>query len=287
MRSLHEADVRQAALAIGLPQEWSDRLLAQLSGSDAPVARFEGAHLLYYFGALLIIGASGWFITASWDTLPGLILFGVGAFYLLVLGAAAHALSRSPATFIPGGVLMTAAVCMTPLMIYGLERQLGWWPAGDPGGYSRFHPWIHGSWVLMEAVTVLMAGVALRLVRFPFITAPAAYALWYMSMDATQLLFHTEITFHQECWVSIAFGAAMLLVGFFAESRTTEDFSFWFYLFGLLALCGGLSLLGDGTQLGKLGLLRHSHGADRHRTAAAAPHLCSVWRHRRLYLPGR
>ncbi len=31
-------------------------------------------------------------------------------------------------------------------------------------------------------MTILVAAVALKRIRFPFVTAPAAYALWYMSM---------------------------------------------------------------------------------------------------------
>ena len=120
MRSWTEAEVRQAAGTAGLPTEWADRLLAQLNssaGGEGRVARFEAAHILYYFGALLIIGAMGWFVTMSWDTLPGVFLSGVGAVYLLLFGGVGYALSRRPSTFVPGGVLMTAAVAMTPLIV--------------------------------------------------------------------------------------------------------------------------------------------------------------------------
>jgi hypothetical protein len=140
---------------------------------------------------------------------------------------------------------------MTPLAVYGIERQIGWWPSADPGAYTRFHPYINASWVLMELWTVLIAAAMLRLVRFPFITAPAAYALWYMSMDGTALLFGTHWTYKQECHISIAFGVVMMLAAFLVDSRFDLDYSFWFYLFGLLTFSGGLTFLGDGTQLGK------------------------------------
>lgn len=103
----------------------------------------------------------------------------------------------------------------------------------------------------MEAVTILAAAVALNFVKFPFVTAPAAYALWYMSMDVTSLLFGHFWTFKQECWISVIFGLVMLAIGFVADGETEMDFAFWFYLFGLLAFTGGLTLLGDGSQLGK------------------------------------
>jgi len=50
-------------------------------------------------------------------------------------------------------------------------------------------PYINASWVVMEVATIAVAGALLWVVRFPFITAPAAYALWYLSMDGTALIF--------------------------------------------------------------------------------------------------
>ena len=251
MKNFTESQLQAAVARAGLEPGVFDRIRSALLSEPETAAAFEPAHIAYYLGALLIIGAMGWFITNAWDTLSGLTIFAVALAYALAFGTVGVLLYRRPATMIPGGLLSAVAVCMTPLAVYGIERKLGWWPSLDPGGYSNFHPWINGSWVLMEAVTILVAAVFLRYVRFPFITAPAAYALWYMSMDGTDLLFGKQWTFHQECWISVAFGVVMLAVAYFADGETERDFSFWFYLFGLLTFTGGLSLLGDGTQIGK------------------------------------
>jgi hypothetical protein len=40
----------------------------------------------------------------------------------------------------------------------------------------------------MEVGTVAAGLVALRYFRFPFLTAPIAFALWFMSMDLTPLI---------------------------------------------------------------------------------------------------
>lgn len=40
----------------------------------------------------------------------------------------------------------------------------------------------------MELATVAAGLIALRFVRFPFVTAPIAFALWYMSMDLTPII---------------------------------------------------------------------------------------------------
>jgi hypothetical protein len=251
MRKISEAELRTAVARAGFVDDTFDRICAALGDPAEAQPGFEAAHIAYYLGALLIIGAMGWFITSAWDSLSGLTIFAVALVYALIFGGVGVMLYGKPATRIPGGLLTAVAVCMTPLAVYGIERQMGWWPASDPGGYSNFHPLINGSWVGMEAVTILVAAIALKFVRFPFITAPAAYALWYMSMDATSLAFGRNWSFKQECWISVGFGLVMLGVAYFADGETDKDFAFWFYLFGVLAFSGGLTLMGDGNQLGK------------------------------------
>jgi hypothetical protein len=141
---------------------------------------------------------------------------------------------------------------MTPMLIYGIEKSLGWWPQAYPGSYTNFHPYINANWVWMEIATIIASLIAIYFVRFPFLTAPAAYALWYLSMDATALIYGKFWTFHQECRISILFGLAMLLAAYLLDGRTRLDFPFWFYLFGLLTFSGGLTLLGEGHQLGRI-----------------------------------
>ena len=94
----------------------------------------------------------------------------------------------------------------------------------------------------MELGTVIAGAVALRFVPFPFLTFPIAFALWYMSMDLSPLLFgKTYWEGPQSFWVSLAFGLGVLLTTFFLDRRTKEDYAFWGYLFGLLAFWGGLA----------------------------------------------
>lgn len=251
MQRYTRVEIQSAALKAGVAEDTLDRIFAALSDGPAAGAQFETAHTAYYLGALLIIGAMGWFVTNAWDRLSGVALFLVAVVYALAFAGAAKALAPRAGTRLPAGLLTTVAVCMTPLAVYGIEKQMGWWPATVPGGYAEFHPLINGSWVWMECATILVAAIALRFVRFPFVTAPAAYALWYLSMDATALVFGKQWTFKQECWISVGFGVVMLLLGYFADGETDLDFAFWFYLFGLLTFTGGLTLLGDGSQLGK------------------------------------
>jgi len=243
--------LRIAVERAGLSPDIFESIRSALIVDEDSAPSFELAHISYYLGALLIIGAMGWFITSAWDRLSGSTLTAIAIAYAILFGTVGVRLSAKAATKIPGGLLTTVAVCMTPLAVYGLERTLGWWPATEPGSYTRFHPWINASWVVMELVTVAVAAIALRFIRFPFVTAPAAYALWYLSMDATAWLFGVHWTFRQECRISVIFGIAMLVAAYLLDGMPELDFSFWFYLFGLLTFTGGLTLLGGGSQFGK------------------------------------
>jgi hypothetical protein len=251
MRKISANELRAAIERAGLPADTFERIREALKAEPENTPAFEAAHISYYLGALLIIGAMGWFVTNAWDTLSGLTLSAIAVAYGVLFGGVGYNLFRKPSTKIPGGLLVAVAVCMTPMAVYGVERAIGWWPLNDPGSYTNFHPYINASWVVMECITIAVAVIALKFVPFPFITAPAAYALWYLSMDATALLAHGHWTFHEQCWISVFFGLAMLITAYIVDGVFELDFAFWFYLFGLLTFSGGLSLLDSGSQLGK------------------------------------
>ena len=96
----------------------------------------------------------------------------------------------------------------------GCNAGSGWWTLADPGSYSGFHEWIKGGWVLHGTRgRCSRVAVALWFVRFPFLTAPISFALWYMSMDLTPVLFGVgDSNFHLEkntCGFSLGFGLLM------------------------------------------------------------------------------
>ena len=68
--------------------------------------------------------------------------------------------------------------------------------------------------------------VALRFFRFPFLTFPIAFALWYMTMDLTPLLYRRkEFTWVEELHVSLYFGFAVVAVAYLMVS-TWRFYSF-------------------------------------------------------------
>ena len=212
-------------------------------------ARFTGLHVAYYFGALVVIAAMGWLLTLGFQRMGPWAVSAIAAAYAAAFIAFGARMWRSADLRVPGGLLFTMAVCMTPLVIWGVEKGTGFWPASDPGNYRDFYPYIRSSWIWMEAGTLLAALFALRKARFPFLVAPASVALWFMSLDlAAYLSPGKEWTFPLGQEVSIVFGLAMLFVAYLVDHRTQEDFAFWLYLFGMTALWSALTSMDSGSE---------------------------------------
>jgi hypothetical protein len=221
--------------------------------AEAPARRFTGLNVAYYFGALLVIGAMGWLMTLGWEAFGGKGIFLISSLYAVFFTVAGLRLLAEPQTRTPGGLLVTVAVCMTPLAVYGFERMTGLWPHSDPGAYRGFFPWIRGGWFAMEAATVIAGLLALRRVKFPFLVAPIALVLWFMSMDAVPALLHAE------AWqgdiarrVSIAFGLGMMFVAFQIDHRTEEDYAFWLYFFGMISFWGAVTSMHSDSERNRL-----------------------------------
>ena len=217
------------------------------------VPQFNFANVAYYFGALIIILGMGFYLTVAWENLGGGGIFILASIYIFVFVMIGQHLWFKRELKIPGGLLVSVAVCLVPLAIYGFQRMVGIWPYGDPGKYTNYHVWVKASWFYMEVGTILAGLLALRWIRFPFLTLPIAYSLWYMSMDLTPLIFGQEqFTWNQRCLVSFWFGIANLIIAFLIDGRIRRsqgDFAFWLYLSGLLAFWGGLTFMNSGDEL--------------------------------------
>jgi hypothetical protein len=248
----HE-DLTIVASSMGLTPEAIDRVWNGLCARSAARPRFDGVHVAYYFGALIVIAAMGFFMTLAWDAVGG---FGLAAFataYGVAFWFAGETLwKRGMST--PGGLLFTMAVCMAPLAVYGIQDAIGMWAQGDPGAYRDYYTRVRGSWITLELATIGVGAAALLHRPFPFLMMPVTVALWFMSMDLTPLLFgKAELTWDEREWVSVWFGLAMLLASYWVDlkNRLRQDFAFWGYLFGLLAFWGGLSIMDSGSELSK------------------------------------
>ncbi|MGJ0506222.1 MAG: hypothetical protein ACR652_03625 [Methylocystis sp.] len=230
--------------------------LAARAASAAPAdqpPRYDVVHVLWYAGALIVLGAMGMFSTLAFGLWGDrALLTTAGVYAAMFLAAGAWLWRRGLRT--PGGLLVTCAVGMAPLAIYALQSLAGHSPVDAPGGYKDFYVWIKSSWMPMELGTIAAALLALVFYPFPFLTMIIAFCLWFLSMDLTPWLMGAQsFTWDQRATVSLCFGLLVLAVAWLVDlkQRRNGDFAFWLHLFGLMAFWGGLSMQHEGGELGK------------------------------------
>jgi len=244
-------DFDAAAREAALPAPQAARLWQELETRAAARPHFSGVYIAYYAGALIILGAMGWYMTRSWERLGGGGIAALAGVYGLLFLATGLSMWRKPPLRVPAGLLCTVAVGMVPLVVYGIERLTGFWPKGAPPAYETLRPLVNGNRLAMELATIAAALLALRRIRFPFLTAPLAVALWCLSMDLSDYLLGRRGPWYEHCWISVSVGAAMLVAGMVVDRKTEEDYAFWLYLFGLMAFWGGLTSLPSTHEWGK------------------------------------
>jgi hypothetical protein len=207
---------------------------------------------------MLMISACAWFLGDKWQALgsPG-ILATVSVY--IVIAAGLGSWLRTKGYVVVGGLLITVAVCLVPLLTYAIEDMAGLWPSEHPGRYANYYPWINGSWIVMELATIAAAAIALLYVRFAFLTAPIAFSFWFLSMDLAALLTkNADLSWEARQWISVIIGLFILIVGFGLEKLfhkpgepRSEDFAFWCYLFGMFAFWGGLTSMDSDSEISK------------------------------------
>jgi len=266
--SFTEEDIRAAGKAISLPGEQVDGLLAVLRASQANRAtpqalqanpervRFDLVHVLWYMGALIVIGAMGLFSTLAFQMMGGGALTITALVYAALFTVAGFHLWHDRGLRTPGGLMIAIAVAMVPLAVYGIQDEFGLWgKSGDPGHYGSFYEWIKSSWIPMEIATVVAGLVALRFFPFSFITAIVAWSLWFLSMDLAPWLFKAEdLSWELRKRVSMMFGLVVLIVAWATDLKRDQrqDIAFWLYLSGLLAFWGGLTLSDSDSEIAKV-----------------------------------
>jgi hypothetical protein len=264
---IEEADLTAAVAAGIIDPETKKRLLAFARGREvaravpprlAPALRFDAVHVLYYAGALIVIGAMGLFSTTAFSAMGGWALTATAVVYAAGFTALGRRLWAKPETRTPGGLAVAVAVSMAPLAIYGAQDALDLWSFGErPGAYQDFFPLMNASWVYMELGAIAASALALRFFPFPFIVMIASVALWFLSMDLALLILRHHPTGFDDDWelrrkVSLGFGAAMIAAAWALDLKWAAlgDFGFWLHLFGALTFWGAISS-GSGDEFGE------------------------------------
>ena len=257
-------DLKRAVAAGVLDSAAAERLVAFLAAdarnvvgvAGAPArTRFDLVHLLWYCGALLIIGAMGLFSTTAFMALGGKALALVALVYGALFGLAGDYLWRKKGLTTPGGLLIAIAVSMAALLVYGLQEGYGLW-GGDktPGSMRDFYHFVKSGWLPMEIATIAAAGLALTRYRFPFLVAIIAFLLWFMSMDiAAWIVGDAKLDWEVRRKVSILFGLCMIGLAWLVDMRQRKaDFAYWLHIFGIIVFWGGITFKASGTPLDKV-----------------------------------
>ncbi len=260
LNSMNDA-LRAARDAGVIDAETFERLSAFFAQREAAVATppdqaptFNFVNLLWYLGALIVLGAMGLFSTTAFGLWGAKALLATSIAYAVGFAAAGGYLWRKRDLRTPGGLLVACAVGMAPLFIYSVQALAGHDPTEAAQSYKDFYVWIKSSWLPMETGTIVAAVLALACFPFPFLVMIIAFALWFMSMDLTPWLLEVEdFTWQQRANVSMLFGAAMLAVAWLVDLKRWKggDFAFWLHLFGLMAFWGGLTAQHGGDEFGK------------------------------------
>ncbi|HBC76686.1 MAG TPA: DUF2157 domain-containing protein [Candidatus Wallbacteria bacterium] len=223
-------------------------------GGRSTKSSFTVENVIYFFGALIIIAAMTFFIGVTFEKLGGPGIAVVSALYITAFVIAGRTLYFDHGHETPGGLLITIAVCIVPLFIYGVEVTFNFWPENNtPGSYHQYHIWVKSSWIFMEIGTIAAGALALKYFKIPFLTMPIAVSAWYLSMDLTPLLFGSDsFAWEERLLVSCISGIIMMFVAYHYDRRTEKDYSFWLYMFGVIAFWGSLSFMkGSGGEFGK------------------------------------
>ncbi len=217
--------------------------------------RFDLANVLWYLGALIVMGAMSLFSTLAFSLMGSPALLVTAIVYAMVFVFAGHYLWHKRDLTTPGGLLITVAVSMAPLAIFALQDMLGWWAGqAKPGNYRDFYIWIKGGFIPMEVGTIIASLIALRYYRFPFILMIAAMALWFMSMDVADWLkgIDAYASFSLRQKVSMVFGLVLIPIAWAVDlARKDKDFGFWLHLVGAITFWGGLSAQSSDSELSK------------------------------------
>src|SRR5579863_10462420 len=99
-------DLIWAASTSVITEAQADALWHALEKRGDVRPRFDLAHLAYYFGALIVMSAMGWFMTLAWENLGGPGICGISALYAVCFVLAGRTLWRLQMK-VPGGLLIT------------------------------------------------------------------------------------------------------------------------------------------------------------------------------------
>ena len=209
--------------------------LERLLPAEAVRPRWSSAGFLVYFGAFVVLAATGTLLSILAEDHGDAALAGYSALATAAALALALGLDQSGRD-VAAGVFATLAVVFFAVLVGSLESVLG---IVDPDAVDGdYQP---GTLVL-EALTIGAALVALRRFRAPLLLLPACVTFWIASVDLSSLLSWGDAA---EV-VSLFVGAALIATGFVVDRAGFRPFAFWPHAVGGVVFGGAALALVEG-----------------------------------------
>jgi hypothetical protein len=222
------------------------------------------ANAFFYLGGVVAILGISLYVTWGFEQHSGLELAFIAAAIMAASFIGGVALLRK-GTMVPAGILGTLAVVATPLLVYGIQKHLGYWPTyggdGDVGSYRSYHTMVGDQWLIMEIATLVAAVAAISVIRMPFLVMPVSVTLWYLCMDLAQRVVHGQSDGYHPGYfetyrnMSLWFGLVVLAIGFATDlflHKKERGFAFWLYLSGMATFWGALASMDSTNEVSKL-----------------------------------
>jgi hypothetical protein len=231
--------------------EQSQKLMEFLDKQPNTSPKFNFTNVLYYIGGMIAIGAMTLFMNLGWESFGGVGIVLISLFYGLA-GVKLANVFKSKELAIPAGICGTFVIALTPIAVYGIQHAIGAWP--DDSVYRDYHRYIKWHWLYMELSTLAVGAIVAWKYKYPFLVMPIAVTFWYLTMDLSAIITGGDYSWELRKIVSLYSGLLMIALGFWVDIRTRnkEDYSFWLYLFGVIAFWGGMSLQYSDSEMSKL-----------------------------------
>lgn len=216
----------------------ASQLWEGLSARHEGETKFNLLNIVWYGGSGLVILALMWILSLVAKTPQALTAMSFA--YMAGFAGIGWFISRDIRTRVPGGLLVTLAVFMTPVVGLGIMES------------ANLNMMSTSQQLILELATIFAGVLALQFVRFPFITAPVYASLWLMAMTLTDSFFLSGMGWmsNEHMLVTIVFGGMVLALSYAVDRRTEQDYSFWGYFFGMLMVWGAWTFMDRGGELG-------------------------------------
>jgi hypothetical protein len=181
-----------------------------------------------YFGAALILIPMAWLMELVNNSMGSTGTLGLSVFYGAIFALFAEILASKPDQRIASGLLYVLAVSMTPFAV-GSLMQLA----------STRH--FNDQALLILSVTTVVTGVVATLrSRISFVSLPAWVAALVAFDTAANLMMHAN-WYDNYTSMLLSYGAIACVIGFVIDRRSTEDYAYWAYNVGAIAIWFALS----------------------------------------------